>query len=298
MSYLLESYRAYFKLLFAVSADYASAKAYKLFSTPRMKKMKSHEVQILNTAQSGAIFVKNYFVKTYRWKGGSKKALLVHGWEGNAGSLGNFVQPLVDAGYTVISFDGPGHFNSTVKQTNLVHYSNVIAEIVRRENIEVILAHSFGGASSVVALHGNNDLQSVKKLVLMGSPNRLINVIDHFASMMKFTKENKRSFINYLNKRFKRDIETVAVETYLQKLTVETLIVHDSLDRVVPYSGAVSVAAHNPNALLFTTEKAGHYKMLWNETIKNRVAEFVGKADNGAWEYDKLHLFKRTVNKN
>jgi pimeloyl-ACP methyl ester carboxylesterase len=203
----------------------------------------------------------------------------------------------LDAGYTVISFDGPGHFNSTVKQTNLVHFSNVIAEIVRRENIEVILAHSFGGASSVVALHGN-DLPSVKKLVLMGSPNRLINVIDTFASMMKFTKENKRDFINYLNKRFKRDIETVAVETYLQKLSVETLIVHDSLDRIVPYSAAVSVAAHNPNALLFTTEKAGHYKMLWNELIKKRVAEFVGKADNGAWEYDKLHLFKRAVNKN
>ncbi len=275
MKYLLETYRTYFKFLFAFAPDYASEKAFELFSTPRMKKLKPHEAQVLTRAQSGAVFVDNYFVKTYKWKGGSKKALLVHGWEGNAGSLGNFVKPLTVAGYTVISFDGPGHFNSTVKQTNLIHFSRVIAEIVRREHVEVILAHSFGGASSVVSLSNNDDLQTVNKLVLLGSPNRLINVIEQYTSLMKFSKANHRHFVNYMSRRFNRDIETVSVETYLQKLNAQKLIVHDRFDRIVPYSAAVATAAHNPDASLFTTEKAGHYKMLWNQPILDKVMDFV-----------------------
>src|SRR6185369_13228471 len=44
----------------------------------------------------------------WHW-GTGPRVLLVHGWNGHAGRLSSFVQPLVEAGFGVVAFDAPAH---------------------------------------------------------------------------------------------------------------------------------------------------------------------------------------------
>src|SRR4029079_1563799 len=44
------------------------------------------------------------------WSFGEGPAVvLAHGWNGRGGQLGAFVDPLVRAGFRVVTFDAPGH---------------------------------------------------------------------------------------------------------------------------------------------------------------------------------------------
>jgi hypothetical protein len=59
----------------------------------------------------GAAFevaVDGYRVRGRRW-GEGDPVYLVHGWGGSASQLDPFVPPLVRAGFSVVSFDGPSH---------------------------------------------------------------------------------------------------------------------------------------------------------------------------------------------
>jgi len=45
---------------------------------------------------------------TWSW-GKGPLVVLVHGWTGHAGRLTRYVPALVDAGFSVLAFDAPGH---------------------------------------------------------------------------------------------------------------------------------------------------------------------------------------------
>ena len=49
--------------------------------------------------------------------------LLVHGWEGRALDFSEFIDPLVEAGYHVVAFDGPAHGESSGKQTHAPQFA-------------------------------------------------------------------------------------------------------------------------------------------------------------------------------
>ncbi|MBV7335161.1 alpha/beta hydrolase [Chloroflexi bacterium TSY] len=72
----------------------------------------------------------SYYV-VYQW-GSGPTVLLLHGWAGRGSQLGAFVQPLVDAGYRVVTFDGPAHADSPGKQTNLLEFAQIIVDLSGR----------------------------------------------------------------------------------------------------------------------------------------------------------------------
>lgn len=276
MNTALFAYRNYLNLLYSVAPDQATQRAFRLFATPLGPKPKPHERQILNQAQTDTLEINGSPVTRYRWGKSERKALLVHGWGGNGGSLGYYVQPLLQLGYEVVSFDGPAHHTSPQKQTNLFDYSRVVYELIQTENAETILAHSFGCAASAMALYDHADAHAVKCLVLMGTPDRLTDVVRDFSTQMRLNDRRRIRLFNYLSNRFQRSIYSVRMSEYLRYARVaHVLAVHDVADRIVPHTNSEAVRRKVPGAELMTIEKVGHYKMLWNEPVKQRVIEFI-----------------------
>jgi alpha-beta hydrolase superfamily lysophospholipase len=81
---------------------------------------RAHEKDILETA-----FVTDYAfskgnIKMYKWSGGPKKILVIHGWEGRVTHFSMLIQHLIKAGYTVYGFDAPSHgLSDKVKNKSL-----------------------------------------------------------------------------------------------------------------------------------------------------------------------------------
>ena len=93
--------------------------------------------------------------------------ILLHGWSGRGTQMGAFAAPLVEKNYRVIALDGPAHGDSAGEMTNPGDFANCLLQAQKEfGKIKAVIAHSFGGGSSVLAVSRGLRLE---KLVLVAS---------------------------------------------------------------------------------------------------------------------------------
>ncbi len=274
---MLMVYRAYFKVLSAVAPGQLPRQAFRVFSTPFNKKVRDRERVALAAARHSEVEANGETVKVYAWGGGGKTALLIHGWEGNAGSFGGFVDMLLAEGYQVFAFDGPAHGQSGGKNTNLFRFSDAIQAVAAAMPAppNLVVAHSFGSGATAYAL-ANGKLPTPEKLVLLTIPDRFEDIFASFARMMRMGEKGKNGMFKYLKKTYGVDIGDMVVSNLALDMTVQkTLIVHSPADKVVPFRWSEKVAGNWPNAAFYTPAAIGHYRMLWEPAVLGHVKEFI-----------------------
>src|SRR5262245_23744728 len=104
----LRAVRAGHRVLSAVTLETAAARAERLFLTPPRPRRPTWEVELLAGAEARPMRVGARRIETWTW-GTGPSVLLVHGWGGRGTQLGAFVAPLVAHGFSVVTFDAPGH---------------------------------------------------------------------------------------------------------------------------------------------------------------------------------------------
>ncbi|MEM9822786.1 MAG: alpha/beta hydrolase, partial [Bacteroidota bacterium] len=253
--------------------------AYRMFTTPRNRAQHKVSDQIMEQAQLFEFMYGSKLLKGYEWGSGPKTCLLVHGWESRGTALRSFVPALVNEGYRVIAFDGPAHGHSDGKQTDLPHFGGAIRALLRREGkVEAIIAHSFGGASTVYTLANLVQDQAIESLVLIASPSRLDRVMERFARFVHLPPKGQEWFRKILEKRAKLRLEEASIGTAYSKVKVDqTLVIHDKLDQVVPFAEAETVFASWDHITLLVTEGEGHFKLVKNPKIIQRVTHFISQ---------------------
>ena len=75
--------------------------------------MREPERAIHDLARTSSITVNDKRVAVYAWGDGGRPVLLVHGWQSRAARFASFVRPLIDRGFSPISFDAPANGDST-----------------------------------------------------------------------------------------------------------------------------------------------------------------------------------------
>src|SRR5207253_7426388 len=122
--------------------------AERLFLTPRRGRRPGEEIDLLATARARPMRVGARRIETWVW-GVGPSVLLVHGWGGRGAQLGPFVGPLVARGFSVVTFDAPGHGAS---EAGLVTIPQMVAAVgavaAHHGPLGGLIAHSVG---SVVA---------------------------------------------------------------------------------------------------------------------------------------------------
>ena len=74
----------------------------------------------------------------------------------------------------------------------------------------------------------------------------------------------------------KKQIDEINVEDYAQKSSVEkALLLHDTNDRVLPVEKSREVARKWPAAKLIEVTGTGHYKILGEKKVLDKVMEFL-----------------------
>ncbi|MFK7809936.1 MAG: alpha/beta fold hydrolase [Saprospiraceae bacterium] len=256
----------------------AAKQAIKLFSTPRRRAKHKVSDRIMEEARVFEFMFKGKILKGYEWGSGTKNILLVHGWESRGTALRSFVPTLLAKGYKVVTFDAPAHGNSGGKQTNLLEFAGAIKAIINQiGGVEGIIAHSFGGASTVYALSQLQQTRRLKRLVLIASPSRMIGAMEDFLKLIRAPKTMEDEFYKIVKSLLEIPIEDIDIAKLYDEVDVEkTMLIHDKGDRIVPFSSSERVAAGWKDIRFVVTEGYGHFEMVKDPKVVEMVGGFVG----------------------
>ena len=277
--FLLHAVRFGFQTLGPIFPKWSAKVAYRLFSTPNMKARHKRSDTIIEKAKVFDFMYAGHLLKGYEWGAGDRVVLLVHGWESRGTALRSFVPDLVAKGFRVVAFDGPAHGNSYGKQTNLLHFGGAIRAIINYlGEVESIIAHSFGGASTVFTLSKLDNSIAVDKLVLIAVPAQLDKVIEGFAKYVSLPKGTHEEFVKILEGKVNMSLKDVDVSESKRQMKVgKTLLVHDRDDNIVPFSRSQLIAEKWDNTAFLVTEGYGHYQLVKNPVVINNIVSFLAE---------------------
>ena len=267
-----------FAALSRISPSAAGRLALRLFCTPRRHHRPEWEHEI---AERGArIRVGPHLAA--RAFGGGPIVLLVHGWEGRGTQLGRFVDPLVRAGFRVIALDLPAHGESAGTRTDLIECTEALRKAGRDLGpLAAVVAHSFGGAITTLALERGLDAAAV---VLVASPSSIHDVLRRFEELIALSASGGAAFRAAIERQTRVKVADVEIFERVAGLRVPALIVHDRGDREVPFHDAERLAARWPAATLVATDDLGHRRILKDDAVIRQAVEFVEQRTTNAMD--------------
>lgn len=266
-----------FQTLGRIFPKKAAKIAFQLFSTPRMRAKHKTSDPILESARMFEFLYGKQILKGYEWGRGEQTILLVHGWESRGTALRTFVPALLGCGFRVVAIDGPAHGNSDGKSTNLIHFAGAIRAAIRQVgNVYGIIAHSFGGASTVYGLAHLEPMIELPKLVLIATPDSMKKVLEDTTQTLRLPKSVQKAFFKMVENRLQREISEADVSRAAGLLHLqEAMLVHDLQDPIVPFATSEHIYKHWENVILVVTEGLGHYRLMKNPDLIERVAAFL-----------------------
>lgn len=268
--------RFYFNSIGLLFKKTSSKQLFNLFSRPQKKVIRNKERQILEQAESSAMQLKEgVSIRIYQWGEGGKLAMLFHGWESNAGSLGAFVEPLLDLGYKVVAFDAPAHGSSGGKKSNLLYFKSAAKQLVDKMEVpSLAIGHSLG--ANAIIMTAFEEKWKMEKLILISPLNRLMGVFEEYKSILKIPDSLFRQFIKNFSEITGYELSDFYFHDYGRKLDLDqVLIVHDKNDQVTPFLDSVNMNKQWGQSLLLPIEGSGHYKIVWSKEAIEKSLNFI-----------------------
>ncbi len=250
-------------------------KAYKALTNPQIKKLRAHEIAVLNEAHKSKFPFKGFDIQLYHWKGGEKSVLLIHGWEGQAGNFSDLIQKLQENNYTIYAFDGPSHGFSSIGATSMFEFIELIEVLIKKFQVTQLVSHSFGGVATTFSLANNPDI-TIKKYALLTTPDRFSQRIDVVAKQVGITEKVKRKLIYKLEQETDSSVASMNVSDFVQRIAIEQVyIIHDKADKVIPITQAKNVADNWKNSTFEAIEGTGHFRILRTDRVLEKVIAFL-----------------------
>ena len=266
------------KTLQFLSPRLASLFASKIFTTPTKHKLPNREVSMYADAIKTPILIPSIKKEVVVYQYGpqienQKKILLVHGWSGRGTQLFKFADAFVAQGYSVISFDAPGHGDAKANTAILPDFIASILFIQQHYGpFEVAVGHSLGGMAMLNSVpRGLN----VTKMAVIGSADVVKDVIDEFIAAIGL----KGKVANIMEKLFEKRTNSLMADysSYVaaQKIAIPVLVIHDEQDAEVSIQCAYNINDNLQNGNLYITKGLGHRKILGSADVIEKAVNFL-----------------------
>jgi hypothetical protein len=240
----------------------ATNAAISLFSTPRKKEIREKEMAFLDTAEQVKRSVGDLPIVEYHWGDPKQpRILLSYGWEYNVGRWRYFVPVLVKAGYSVLAYDPTGHGLAPKGQMNIPRNALIIRDLIEKYgNIETIIAHSFGGGSSIYALHELAEWKHPKRIVVMASFSYAPRIFREFAKALSICDGLYYRVVRTFEQRTGRRLEEFDFAQMTSALPhISALLVHSPSDEITPYTESRRYFDFWEGAALLSPMTGGHH---------------------------------------
>lgn len=211
---------------------------------------------------------------------GNPIAVLMHGWGGTKEQMTAFVDPLVDAGFEVVAFDGPSHGASGPgrhgpQQTTFVEFIEALEALAAEFGpIHTVIAHSGGAMATVGAIRGGQ--LDIERLVLISAFSKVRPFTHVFAQLAGFGERTRSRMEQRLEKRIASPIDDWDLAATADEVAhVPVLLLHDEGDTQTPVGDTRALAEAWSGSELVVTEGLGHNKILGDPGVVARVTDFV-----------------------
>jgi len=267
--------RARLNLLAVISKKRAAQQAYKIFCTPFYRNRKEAP-PIFNRGTPISLRVKGNTVNGFKWNsGGSKRVLILHGFESSCKNFADYIEALIEKGYEVLAFDAPGHGISGGRQITLPLYIEMITAVYFNVGIiQSFMAHSFGG---LAVTHFIEKIPHANCRVALIAPlTETKTAIGSFFRFLQLNEAVRAEFEKIIQVKGGAPSSHFSIPRALQHIQAPILWAHDKDDEVTPLKDVEPViAAKYPNVSFLITEGLGHKKIYRNKKVIQAVVDFL-----------------------
>ncbi len=263
------------RILQFFSKDLAALFAGKVFSTPIKIAAPNRELAMRNSAKKETIHIPGCKsdVQMYIYGYSKRKVLIVHGWAGRGTQLFQIADKVLENRMMVISFDAPAHGLSSGKRTNMMEFQETIREINKKYGpFDAAIGHSFGGMSLINAVA---DGLKIDKLVTIGADNSIPEIFKYSVSKLKLKPVIAEKMEDLFDQKYNAKLDSLSSEHKAAKINIPTLVIHDSEDKFVNVSSAVSIRHSLENGELLMTNGLGHHKIFKNSFVIQRIIDYI-----------------------
>ena len=268
--------RAKLNLTAVFSKRKAAELAFEIFCTP-FRRSKKKESPVFEKAERLYVQVDGKRVAIYRWnKGGSRKAMILHGFESSAKNFDRYINPLVKKGYEVIAADAPAHGASEGQQISLQVYIKTIAAVCNLLGpMDSFMAHSFGGIAIVHYLENIAHDDHVR-LALIAPATETVTAIDSLFKILQLDNAVREEFEKIIIEKGGVASSHYSIPRALPKISAKILWVHDEDDDITPLSDVQPIIHQQPaNIEFMITKTLGHRKIYRENKVVKKVVEFL-----------------------
>jgi len=247
--------------------------AYSLWFRTRRFPESAAGKRIAGKAQRTTLMVDDIPVAVYSW-GTGPVVLFIHGWSGRGSQVVAFAEPLIAAGYRVMSVDAPGHGETPGDRTNILECAAVVQAFNHHYGpVYAAITHSFGG---MVLAYAMNNGMSVERVVCISAPAHVDYLLDSFAQTLSIPDAVVADMHRRMEARFPSGYwENISTVVNVRELDVPALVIHDEVDHSVPWEQGKIIANAWPGAQFLKTSGLGHGRILRDKTVVKAAVDFI-----------------------
>jgi len=269
---LLPLVRTGHRVLSALAPELAARVASRRFTTPPRVRRPAVEIDLLATARARPMQVGGRRIETWVW-GSGPSVLLAHGWGGRGAQLGALVGPLVARGFSVVTFDAPGHGASDAGPVTIAEMVDAIRTVAEsRGPLAAIVAHSVGATAAVRALWDGLDAGAV---VLIAPAADLVTPSLRFSETFGFSREVRERMHRRVEEQVGRAWSAFDAVDLAPGLTGPVLVAHDRGDGEIPWQHGAAIARAWRGAQMLMTEGLGHRRILKDPDVVAASVAFI-----------------------
>jgi pimeloyl-ACP methyl ester carboxylesterase len=257
----------------ALAPPLAARVGERMFLTPPRHPAPRGEREALSRAVPLNVPFGDRWLRAWRF-GEGPAVLLVHGWGGRGGQMSAFAPALVEAGFSAVAFDGPGHGASAGRLASVPLFAEAVAAVASRVGARAAVAHSMGAAGTGMALLAGLPLEAA---VFVGPPRSPSPFFQQFCSALGLRPGLRDAVRRRLERRFGMPLAAFDMPRLAGAQTTPLLVIHDRGDGEVPWSDGEAIARSWRGAVLETTEGLGHRRILRDPGVVARAASFVAE---------------------
>lgn len=259
----LGALRATFALGGRLAPQRTVARAARLFATPfASSRSRARAAKPDAEMRRGAMQLNGETIATYTWGDPATQpyVLLVHGWSSFGLRFLPWIAHLRALGLAVVTFDQPGHGNSSGRLCTLPDFIATIHAMGRAfGKAELAIGHSLGGAALALA---QDECWSARRLILIAPAADMEAAAGRFLRFVHLGEHLRGPFMAWHERRTGVAVQSLQVHLRLPALGQDGLVVHDLDDNDVPWEEGERYARYWSGARLLTTQGLGHHKVL------------------------------------
>jgi hypothetical protein len=238
------------------------------------------EIEYLEKGWPFHIHVRNKKIRCWKW-GYGPAILFVHGWNGRGVNFVYFFKGLINAGYSVITYDGPAHGDSDGRVTNYFELTDAVRSFFdpsRGLDIRGVIAHSLGASAVINSLSKDN---SPVDVVLIAPALKLKEVLFNVFNQHGVPETVYQNLIAEMEAAYGYDVHQDNPYRLAKRISSKMLIVHDTDDRTIPYLDSKVLAEKKDHVVLHTTHGLGHNRILRDKTVVDVITNHIFNGQQG-----------------